>query len=428
MNLSDDWDFRGLVQQTTNPTILDRLSVGGVTAYIGFDPTAPSLHLGSLLQICLLRRLQVAGNRPIALAGGGTGLIGDPSFKDVERPLLTKEKLQENVEGIRVQLSRFLDFTPDAGPSQALLLNNADWLTTIPLTDFLRDVGKHVTVNQMMAKDSVKSRLDRDDVGLSFTEFSYSLMQAYDFVRLNLDYNCSLQLGGSDQWGNITIGTDLVKKFTGNSVDGITSPLLLRADGQKFGKSEGGNERVWLDASLTSPFALHQFLLNVDDAEVPQMLRFFTFLDHQTIEALDAATKSAPQDRRAQRALASAVVELVHGQDAAANAERAGDALFSETINNLDQSTLLEIVADAPSSTWSRAELERGIDPVEFLVRCELASSKGEARRFLDQGGVYINNVRVVGLTAIDLTSALHDHYMVVRRGRRQLHLVVIGD
>jgi tyrosyl-tRNA synthetase len=426
MNLRDDWDFRGLVQQTTNPAILDRLSAGGVTAYIGFDPTAPSLHLGSLLQICLLRRLQVAGNRPIALAGGGTGLIGDPSFKDVERPLLTKEKLQDNVDGIRVQLSRFLDFTPDAGPSQALLLNNADWLTTIPLTDFLRDVGKHVTVNQMMAKESVKTRLDRDDVGLSFTEFTYSLMQAYDFVRLNLDYNCTLQLGGSDQWGNITIGTDLVKKFTGNSVDGVTSPLLLRADGRKFGKSEGGNERVWLDAALTSPFALHQFLLNVDDGEVPQMLRFFTFLDHHTIESLDAATMSAPQERRAQRALANAVVELVHGPDAASNAERAGDALFSESISNLDEATLLEIVADAPSSTWSRAELERGVDPVELLVRCDLASSKGEARRFLEQGGVYINNIRVEGSTSIDLTRTLHDRYMVVRRGRRQLHLVVI--
>jgi tyrosyl-tRNA synthetase len=427
MILRDDWQFRGLVQQTTNPAILDRLSAGGITAYIGFDPTAPSLHLGSLLQICLLRRLQLAGNRPIALAGGGTGLIGDPSFKDVERPLLTSEKLQENVEGIRVQLSRFLDFTSDAGPSQALLLNNADWLTTIPLTDFLRDVGKHVTVNQMMSKDSVKTRLDRDDVGLSFTEFSYSLLQAYDFVRLNLDHNCTLQMGGSDQWGNITIGTDVVKKFTGNSVDGLTSPLLLRADGKKFGKSEGGNERVWLDASLTSPFALYQFLLNTDDAETPQMLRFFTFLDHESIEALDEATTTAPQERRAQRVLANAVVELVHGSDAAISAERAGEALFSESIRDLDESTLLEIVADVPSSTWSREELKSGVDPTELLVRCELATSKGEARRFLEQGGVYVNNVRVDGSTPIDLACSLHDRYMVLRRGRRQLHLLVIS-
>lgn len=427
MKLRDDWQFRGLVQQATNPAILDRLSAGGVTAYIGFDPTAPSLHLGSLLQICLLRRLQLAGNRPIALAGGGTGLIGDPSFKDLERPLLTKETLRENVDGIRLQLSRFLDFSSDAGSSQALLLNNAEWLTTIPLTDFLRDVGKHVTVNQMMSKDSVKTRLDRDDVGLSFTEFSYSLMQAYDFVRLNLDYNCTLQMGGSDQWGNITIGTDLVRKFTGNTVDGITTPLLLRADGKKFGKSEGGNESVWLDASLTSPYALYQHLLNSDDDDTPMLLRAFTFLDHESIDALDDATRTAPQDRLAQRALATAVVELVHGKDAASNAERASEALFSESISDVDEATLLEIVADAPSSNWSRDELSRGVDLADLLVRCALASSKGEARRFLEQGGVYVNNTRVDGSVPIDTSRALHGRYLVVRRGRRQLHLLVIA-
>ena len=425
MNLRDDWQFRGLVQQATDDAILDRLSVGGVTAYIGFDPTAASLHLGSLLQICLLRRLQLAGNRPIALAGGGTGLIGDPSFKDVERPLLTREQLHENVEGIRTQLSRFLDFSPGAGTSQALLLNNADWLTTIPLTEFLRDVGKHITVNQMMAKESVKTRLDRDDVGLSFTEFSYSLLQAYDFLRLHVDHGCTLQLGGSDQWGNITIGTDLVRKVTGHSVDGITSPLLLRADGQKFGKSEGGNERVWLDASMTSPFALHQFLLNADDVATPMMLRFFTFLEHERILELDEATTTAPQERRAQHALADAVVALVHGESAQRQAQRAGEALFSESITELDEATLLDVVGEAPSSTWSRDELRAGVDPVDLLVRCDLASSKGEARRFLDQGGVYVNNVRVDAASRIDMTSALHDRYVVVRRGRRQMHLVV---
>jgi len=206
MKLRDDWKFRGLVHQTTDDAILDGLSAGGVTAYIGFDPTAPSMHLGNLMQICTLRRLQLAGNRPIALAGGGTGLIGDPSFKAVERPLLTLEQIETNLVGIRAQLERFLDFSPSAGPTQALLLNNADWLTTISLTDFLRDVGKHFTVNQMIAKETVKSRLDRDDVGLSFTEFSYMLLQAYDFLRLNLDHDCTLQLGGSDQWGNITVG------------------------------------------------------------------------------------------------------------------------------------------------------------------------------------------------------------------------------
>jgi tyrosyl-tRNA synthetase len=428
MNLRDDWQFRGLVHQTTDEAVLDRLSAGGVTGYIGFDPTAPSLHLGSLLQLCNLRRIQLAGNRPIALAGGGTGLIGDPSFKAVERPLLSDELLAENVEGIREQLSRFLDFTPSAGKSQALLLNNAQWLTSITLTDFLRDVGKHFTVNQMIAKESVKSRLDRDDVGLSFTEFSYMLLQAYDFLRLNIDYGCSLQMGGSDQWGNITMGTELVRKVTGTSVAGITSPLLLRADGQKFGKSEGGNERVWLDAKLTPPFALHQFLLNSEDAMTPALLRFFTFLDHDTILELDEATGTRPQERRAQRALANAVVELVHGEDAARHAERAGEALFAESIAELDEVTLLQVVGDTPTSTWSRNELAQGVDPVELLVRCELASSKAEARRFLDQGGVYVNNLRIEGTTSVDLASALHDRYLVVRRGRRQLHLIVVAQ
>jgi tyrosyl-tRNA synthetase len=427
MNLRDDWQFRGLVHQVTDDTVLDRLSEGGVTAYIGFDPTAPSLHLGSLLQICLLRRMQLAGNRPIALAGGGTGLVGDPSFKDVERPLLSLEQLAANVEGIRDQLGRFLDFSPSAGSSQAQLLNNADWLTKLSLTDFLRDIGKHFSVNQMIAKESVKSRLDRDDVGLSFTEFSYILLQSYDFLRLSIDYDCTLQLGGSDQWGNITMGAELVRKVTSKNVAGLTSPLLLRADGQKFGKSEGGNERVWLDASLTPPFAFHQYLLNSEDEMMPALLRFFTFLDHDVILELDEATRTTPQERRAQRALANAVVTFVHGDEAARNAERAGEALFSEEIAALDEATLLQVVADAPSSTLPRSELQTGIEPVDLLVRCDLAGSKAEARRFLEQGGVYVNNRRVEPLESIDLSHVLHDRYLVVRRGRRQLHLVVVA-
>ena len=427
MKLRDDWQFRGLVHQVTDDGVLERLSQGGVTAYIGFDPTASSLHLGSLLPICNLRRLQLAGNRPIALAGGGTGLIGDPSFKSAERPLLDKAQLDANVEAIREQLGHFLDFTSDAGPAQALLLNNAQWLTTVTLTDFLRDVGKHFTVNQMVAKDSVKSRLDRDDVGLSFTEFSYMLLQAYDFLRLNLDHGCTLQLGGSDQWGNITMGTELIRKVTGTPGAGLTSPLLLRPDGQKLGKSEMGMGDTWLDASMTSPFALHQWLLNCDDDMMPQMLRFFTFLDHESILQLDEATARSPQERQAQRALANAVVAMVHGDRAAANAERAGEALFSEAIADLDEATLLQVVADAPSSTLSRSELAGGVDAAELLTRCELASSKGEARRFIEQGGVYVNNVRIEPLQPVNLSSALHDRYLVLRRGRRQMHLVVIA-
>ena len=426
MRVSDDFQFRGLVHQVTDDTLMDRLDRGGVTAYIGFDPTAPSLHLGNLLQIFNLRRLQLGGNRPIALAGGGTGMIGDPSFKASERPLLTLEQIEANVEGIRGQLSSLLDFSDAAGSSQALLLNNASWLTTISLTDFLRDVGKHFTVNQMVAKDSVKSRLDRDDVGLSFTEFSYMLLQAYDFLRLSQDHGCTLQLGGSDQWGNITMGTELVRKASGAAVAGLTSPLLVRSDGKKFGKSESG-QNIWLDPALTSPFEMHQFFLNSDDATTPTLLRFFTFLDHETIASLDEATRNAPQERRGQRALANAVVATVHGEDAAQNAERAGEALFQPSIAELDEATLLSVVADAPSVTLSRGELASGLDVADLLVRCELAKSKAEARRFLDQGGVYLNNLRVEPEGRADLSNTLHDRYVVVRRGRRELCLVVVA-
>ena len=279
----------------------------------------------------------------------------------------------------------------------------------------------------MIAKDSVKSRLDRDDVGISFTEFTYMLLQAYDFLRLNIDHDCTVQLGGSDQWGNITMGTELIRKITGKSSGaGITSPLLLKSDGTKFGKTESG-ENVWLDAERTSPFQMHQYLLNADDAMTPLLLRYFTFLDHDTIRSLDDAIKSAPQERAAQRTLANEVVALVHGEDAAKNAERAGEALFSEEIASLDEKTLLQVVSDAPSSKMTRSELSAGIDIVDLLIRCELASSKGEARRFLEQGGVYINNQRVEATQPVDSKSILHDRYMVVRRGRKQMHLVVIA-
>ncbi len=424
MKVRDDWEFRGLIHQTTDEGVFDRLDAGSVTLYVGFDPTASSLHLGSLIPLLNMRRLQMAGNRPIALAGGGTGLVGDPSFKDVERPLLTPEVLEANLAGIRVQMAQFLDFEPSAGPAQAALLNNADWLTTVSLTDFLRDVGKHFTVNQMIAKESVRSRLDRDDVGLSFTEFSYMLLQAYDFLRLFLDEGCTLQLGGSDQWGNITVGAELVRKSVGGSADALTSPLLVRADGTKFGKSEGG-EQVWLDPARTSPFQMYQFLLNSDDVVTPQLLRYFTFLSHEAIRELDDATSAAPQDRRAQRVLAHEVVAMVHGKDAAAKSERASAALFSESIAELDESTLLEVVGDAPSSTWSRADLASGVDPVDLLVASQLAKSKAEARRFLEQGGVYLNNVRLDADARVTIGDALHDRYLVVRRGPRQLHLVV---
>jgi tyrosyl-tRNA synthetase len=423
MKVRDDWEFRGLFHQTTDPEVFDRLDAGSVTLYVGFDPTASSLHLGSLIPLLNMRRLQIAGNAPIALAGGGTGLIGDPSGKAEERQLLTREVLENNLAGIREQMAHFLDFEPSAGKSQAKLLNNADWLTTVPLTDFLRDVGKYFTVNQMVAKESVKSRLDRDDVGLSFTEFSYMLLQAYDFLRLYLDQGCTLQLGGSDQWGNITVGAELVRKSAGGSADALTSPLLLRGDGTKFGKSATG-EQIWLDPARTSPFKMYQFLLNSDDIVTPMLLRYFSFLDHDAIRELDELIQVAPQERRAQRTLAHEVVRMVHGEGAAAKSERASAALFGESIAELDEATLLEVVADAPSSTWSREELLAGVDPVDLLVGTGLAKSKGEARRFLEQGGVYLNNVRLDDGAKVTIGDTLHGRYLVVRRGPRQLHLV----
>jgi tyrosyl-tRNA synthetase len=426
MKLRDDLAFRGLVHQVTDDQVLDQLSAGGLTVYIGFDPTAASFHVGHLVPILLLRRLQDAGNCPIAVVGGGTGLIGDPSFKDTERPLLTLDQLRNNITGIRSQLERFLDFSPSRGAVRAKLVDNSTWLTTISLTDFLRDVGKHFTVNQMIAQDAIRTRLERPDVGISFTEFSYLLMQSYDFLRLHVDHGCTVQAGGSDQWGNIVGGVSLIRRVTGHGAFGFTHPLLTRADGSKFGKSDGSSDHVWLDAALTSPFQMHQSLLNTEDEAVGTMLRWFTLLSHDEITALDDERRDHPAQRTSQRALANAIVTLVHGAPAAESAERAGRALFSETIADLDLATLLDVVADAPTSTLSAAELG-SIDVPTLLVRTQLASSKGEARRFLDQGGVYLNNVRLAADGTVTPESALHQRYLVLRRGARQTHLLVLA-
>ncbi len=421
-SFANDLRFRGLVHQVTDPAVLERLDASPpVVSYIGFDPSAPSLHVGSLLQLCTLRRLQVAGHRPIALAGGGTGLIGDPGGKAEERPLLGHEELAANLEGIRPQLERFLDFS---GPRGALLLDNADWLRPLGAVELLRDVGKHFTVNQMVAKESVKARLER---GISYTEFSYMLLQAYDFLRLHLDHGCTLQVGGSDQWGNITAGVELVRKVAGTEVAGLTTPLVTKADGTKFGKTESG--AVWLDASMTSPYRLYQFLLRSEDAMVGRYLRYFTFLDHDEIAHLDAATAARPEEREAQRALARAVVALVHGDDEAERAARASASLFDGDLAQLDERSLLDVVEDAPSSVVSREALLGGTLPlVDALVASGLASSKGDARRTIAQGGAYVNDRRVPDEDRLlgpgDL---LHDRYVVLRRGRRDYHLLRVG-
>ena len=305
--LSEDLAFRGLIHQMTDPDLPKRLDQPGLTVYAGFDPSADSLHIGNLLQLCTLRRFQEAGHRPISLAGGATGMIGDPGGKQEERPLLTLETVESYLDGIRPQLGQFLDL------DDAILVNNADWLGRLSTLEYLRDVGKHFTVNQMVGKESVKARFERPDQGISYTEFSYMLLQAYDFLRLHLDYGCSLQFGGSDQWGNITMGIEFVRKSCGDEVWGFTTPLILKPDGTKYGKSESGT--VWLDPRRTSPFTMYQFFINTPDDQVGQLIRFLTFLDHAEIEALDSDTAAHPELRSAQKALARSVVAMVHGQD-----------------------------------------------------------------------------------------------------------------
>jgi tyrosyl-tRNA synthetase len=421
--LSADLEFRGLIHQVTDASVLDALDHGHLTAYIGFDPTADSLHVGHLMQMCTLRRLQLAGHRPIALAGGGTGMIGDPGGKSEERNLLSVEELAANVAGIRPQLERFLDFSEGAAGARALLVDNSDWLGRLSLVDFLRDTGKHFTVNQMVAKESVRARLERPEQGISYTEFSYMLLQAYDFLQLFDAHDCRLQLGGSDQWGNITMGIELIRKTRQAEAYGLTSPLLLKADGTKFGKTESGS--VWLDARRTSPYQLYQYFLRTEDASVGTVVRMLTFLDHDTIASLDAETAEHPERRQAQRSLAHEVCVLVHGEAEATRAAAAAQALYSEEIATLDEATLLEVCADAPTSSVARAELDGGMGLVDALVVAGLAPSKGRARTTITQGGAYVNNRRVADADArLGPDDLLFGRYLVLRRGQRDYHLL----
>jgi len=418
--LSEDLRFRGLVHQVTDEHLWERLDGDRLTLYIGFDPSFSSLHVGSLLQLTLLRRFQLAGHRPIALAGGGTGMIGDPGGKSEERQLLSRDVLAANVEAIRAQLARFVDL------DDGLLLDNGAWLSQLTLIEFLRDVGKHFTVNQMMAKESVRARLERPDQGISYTEFSYMLLQAYDFLRLHEDHGCELQVGGSDQWGNITAGVEFVRRCTGKPVYGLTTPLVLKADGTKFGKTASG--AVWLDASLTSPYRFYQFLLQTEDAVVGSWLRYLTFYDHEQIADLDRQTAAHPERRAAQRALARATTALVHGDAEAERAERASRALFGEEIASLDEPAFLDVVGEAPSGDVARDALVRGdVTLVDAMVSSGLAASRSEARRAIEQGGAYVNNRRV-GATdrVLGPGDLLHGRYVVLRRGRKDYHLLVV--
>ncbi len=421
-DLVEDLRFRELIHQMTDPALGDRLRAGSVTTYSGFDPTADSLHVGHLLQVCTLRRLQEAGHRPIALAGGGTGLVGDPGGRSEERTLLTEDELAANLAGVRRQLGRFVEFGD--GPADALLVDNAAWLRSLDLFAFLRDVGKHFTVNQMVAKESVRTRLARPDHGISYTEFSYMLLQAYDFLHLYDAYGCILQVGGSDQWGNITMGIELIRKVRRGEAFGLTTPLVVKADGTKFGKTGAGT--VWLDAARTSPYQLHQFFLRAEDAMVGTYLRHFTFLPHEELLALDEVTAAHPERREGQRALARAVTSLVHGPAEATRAERAAAALFGDGVAGLDERTLLDVFAEAPSTDLARSRLDGAGEPlVDLLAETGLCGSKGQARTAVAQGGAYVNNRREDDparcLTAADLVA---DRYVVLRRGKRHHHLV----
>jgi tyrosyl-tRNA synthetase len=425
--LLDDLLWRGLVHQTTDDALGKWLEEKPRTLYAGFDPTADSLHVGNLVGLLLLRRFQLAGHKPIAVVGGATGMIGDPSGKSQERNLLSVETLHQNVAAIREQMGRFLDF--DAGTNAATLVNNHDWIGPFSYLEFLRDVGKNFPVNVMLAKDSVKSRLGRDDSGdaggLSYTEFSYMLLQAYDFVHLYDAFGCELQTGGSDQWGNITAGIDLARRMRGVQLYGLTTPLLTKSDGSKMGKTESGT--VWLSATRTSPYQFYQYWIRTEDADVSKVLRTLTTLPHDEIEALDAAREKDAAKRDSQRRLAEELTQLVHGEDGLASAQRATDIFYGAEISNLNDKQLVEIFADVPSQELPRRSLEEegGLTIVDALVAAGLAKSKGDARRTAQQGGAYVNNRRIDAvdsrLTTADLAS---ETVMVLRSGKKNYALL----
>ena len=419
-NLYDELAWRELVYDATDG-LAELFATERVTAYIGFDPTASSLHVGSLLTIMGLARLQRFGHSPIAIVGGGTGMIGDPTGKSQERTLLSREQIDENVAGIRAQLSRFLDFDAPANPAR--IVNNADWLAGFDLLGFLRETGKFFTVNYMLQKESVSRRLESEE-GISYTEFSYLLLQARDFVELFDRYNCALQMGGSDQWGNITAGIDLIRKVRGKKAHGLVWPLMKTASGVKFGKTEAG--AVWLDPGRTPPFRFYQFWLNTDDRDVVTYLRYFTFLDRAAIDGLDAVTTSAPEKREAQRVLAREVTALVHGADQLARAEHASTVLFGEDITTLTVEDVLAVFEDVPSTELSADMLgDTGIGMVDLVARVGLAPSRGEARRLVQSGGVYVNNRRMSDPQArLTREQAIGGRLFVLRRGQKQNHLV----
>ncbi len=417
MTLLEELQWRGLLADCTDLAALaKRLSEGPLTLYCGFDPTGDSLHVGHLMGQLTLRRFQLAGHHPIALAGGATGMIGDPSGKSAERNLLTREHLAHNVSAIKHQLTRLLDFDVPGNPAR--LVDNADWTAPLSFLDFLRDVGKFFPLNAMLAKDSVKSRMGSDN-GISYTEFSYQLLQAYDFFHLRKVFNCELQIGGSDQWGNITAGTDFIRKRLSVPAWGWTFPLITKADGTKFGKTEGG--AVWLDPKKTSPYKLYQFFVNTEDAKISEYLRKFTFLTRPEIEELEAKHAANAGAREAHKALAREVTRIVHGQGALDAALKASEILFGAEIGDTSEETFRDVVGEIPTKDFDRAKLDSsGTAIIDMLVLSGLAPSKGQARKDIEGGGIYLNNVRVADIArAVTPADLLFGQYLLLRKGKR---------
>ncbi|MBQ9193627.1 MAG: tyrosine--tRNA ligase [Bacteroidales bacterium] len=424
-NFVEELKWRGMIQDIM-PGTEEKLMEGPQAAYVGIDPTADSLHIGHLVSVMILKHFQRCGHKPFALVGGATGMIGDPSMKSAERNLLDEETLNHNVACIKAQLSRFLDFESDA-PNKAELVNNYDWMKDYSFINFIRDIGKHITVNYMMAKDSVKKRLSRDSSeGMSFTEFSYQLMQGYDFYWLWKNKGCILQLGGSDQWGNITTGTELIRRIDGGEAFALTCPLIRKADGTKFGKTEKGN--IWLDAERTSPYEFYQFWLNVADDDAERYIKIFTMLDRETIEGLIAEHREDPGQRKLQKVLAREITIMVHGQEAYDNAIAASQLLFgnvsAEVFRSMDERTVREVFANVPSFEVKADELPCNI--LDFLaVKTAVFPSKGEARKMVQGGGVSLNKGKV-GDINYEVTAAdvINGHYILAQKGKKNYFIV----
>jgi tyrosyl-tRNA synthetase len=423
MNILEELQWRGLLADCTDSQALaTRITQRPLTLYAGFDPTADSLHVGNLVPLLGLRRFQLQGHSPIAVAGGATGSIGDPSGKTQERQLLTKDVLAANIAMVKEQLKMLLDFETKTNPAR--LLDNASWTDSVSYLDFLRDIGKHFSVNQMVAKESVRARMEDREVGISYTEFSYMLLQAFDFYVLSRDYDCELQIGGSDQWGNITAGMDLCRKRLGRTAFGLTLPLITKADGTKFGKTEAGT--VWLDPKRTSVYRFYQFWIQTDDRDVISYLKYFTFLTQEEITALEKQHGENPGARVAHRALAKAVSDLVHGSSATAEAVRASEILFGGSLENISETTFNEIVGEVPTKDIEKSQLDGTGKPlVELFVYSGLCPSKGQARKDIEGGGVYINNNREGNIQrAVTSNDLLFGKYVLLRKGKRNYVVV----